>query len=220
MRRRGDRWAVIFDMDGVLCDTIPLHMAGWAVIARELGVPFDPTDADAFRGRSRDGCLDLLLARGGLQVDAHLRAALLEAKNRDFLARVARLSRVDLAPGVETLLASLPARGAALAVASSSRNTRAVLRQLGVLDNFNVVVDLNDVPVSKPAPDLFLAAAGRLGVSAPRCVVIEDSQAGVQAARAAQMRVVGVGPVGRLRSADRVVSSLESLDADALRALL
>ena len=107
-----------------------------------------------------------------------------------------------------------------LAVASSSRNTRAVLRRLGLLEAFDAVVDLNNVPRSKPAPDLFLTAARRLDVPPARCVVIEDSAAGVQAARAAGMRVIGVGPQSRLAAADRVVPSLSALEADAVLRLL
>ncbi len=212
--------AVIFDMDGVLCDTIPLHQAGWERIARQLGVALEPSDAEAFRGRSRAGCLELLLARGGIELDARQRAALLEAKNRDFLARVAQLGPGDRMPGSAALIDDLRARGVRLAVASSSRNTRAVLGQLGLLEVFDAVVDLNDVPRSKPAPDLFLTAARRLDVPPARCVVIEDSAAGVQAARAAGMRVIGVGPQSRLAAADRVVPSLSALEADAVLRLL
>lgn len=214
------RRAVIFDMDGVLCDTVPLHIAGWKQIAQQLGVALEPDDAEAFRGRSRDRCLALLLERGGIRLDGHRRAALLEAKNRDFLARLARLGPDDLMPGVRGLIDALRSRGVRLAVASSSRNTRAVLGQLGIADAFDTIVDLTDVPSSKPAPDLFLEAARRLGVPAERCVVIEDSAAGVQAARSAGMRVIGVGPAQRLAAADRVVATLAGLDADALLELL
>ena len=212
--------AVIFDMDGVLCDTIPLHLAGWERIAQRLGVRLKPEDIETFRGRSRDGCLALLLERSGLEPDEAERAALLEAKNRDFLERVARLGPDDLTPGARRLIDALRARDVPLAVASSSRNTRTVLGRLGIRDAFDAIVDLTDVPVSKPAPDLFLAAAGRLGVGPAQCVVIEDSAAGVQAARSAGMHVVGVGPRQRLAAADRVVASLAELDADALLELL
>jgi len=205
--------AVIFDLDGVLCDTVSLHLAGWRRIAGELGLPFDPSLNDRLRGLSREDSLALVLGPRAAQLSDEQKADLLRRKNEDFLARVAKLSPRDLYPGVRALLEDLRRRGVPAALASSSRNARIVIQQLGVTELFSVVVDRNDVDRSKPDPAVLLTAAERLGVQPPECVVIEDGASGVEAALAAGMRVVGVGPPQRVGRAHRAYASLAELTA-------
>jgi len=140
-------------------------------------------------------------------------------KNARYLERVSRMTPDDALPGAGKLLETLRARRVPTAVASSSKNAQLVLDKLGVRAFFDAIVDGNDVERSKPDPQLFLAAAERLGVPAARCVVVEDAESGVTAARAAGMEVVGVGPIERVGRADRVVASLRELSAEMLLGL-
>lgn len=211
--------AVLFDLDGVLVDTAELHFRSWRRIAAELGVPFDRARNEPLRGLGRMESLERLLGPRAGEFSAARKQALADAKNDAYLALVGGLTPGDLLPGVVDLLRGLRERGVPLAVASSSRNTRAVLERLGVAGCFAAIVDGNDAPRSKPDPQVFLRAAERLGVPPAACIVIEDAASGVAAARAAGMRVIGVGPAERVGAAERVVASLAELSVDELLGL-
>lgn len=212
--------AVVFDLDGVLVDTVELHFAGWRELSQELGIPFDRALNDALRGLGRPESLLRVLGERAHQYSPAQRETLIDRKNQDFLRRLEGMSPADLLPGAAELLDELERRGVPVAVASSSRNARTVLGRLGVLDRFQVVVDGAEAPASKPDPAPFRLAAQRLGIPASRCVAIEDAASGVQSALAAGMRVVGIGPVERVGAAHRVAERLSDLRADEILALV
>lgn len=214
------RFAVIFDMDGVLTDTAALHRESWLTLAAEEGIAFAPADYEAMRGLARDESLRIFLGERFAQVPEAERRRLMQRKQALFEEHLRQLSERDRLPGVTALLEELSRSHIPRAVASSSRNTRAVLTQIGLRDQFEVVVDANDELPSKPDPALFVEAARRLNMPAARCVVIEDAAAGVQAADRAGMAVVGVGPVQRLAGADLIVPSLAALRLARLEALV
>ena len=110
---------------------------------------------------------------------ATTRKAWLERKNAYYVALLGRLTSADLLPGAQALVTACREAGMATAIASASRNTPTVLAGLGIAELFDAVVDGNSVVRSKPEPDVFLAAAERLGVPAGQCVVLEDAEAGV-----------------------------------------
>lgn len=211
------RIAVIFDLDGVLVDTVELHFQGWAAIAAELRIPFDRRHNDRFRGRSRVDCLNLLLSESAAQLSLAQQNDLIERKNRDLLARVSQLTPADMLSGGRGLLLDLRARRMPVGLASSSRNARVILDQLDALHFFDVIVDGNDVPASKPDPAVYVAAAAGLGCAPQRCVAIEDGAAGIQAARAAGMRVIGVGKAELVGEADWCAASPAELSVDRIR---
>lgn len=211
---------VIFDLDGVLTDTAELHYQCWQALADELGLPFDRQANEALRGLSREESLGKFLGRRAAEFSEQQKLELARRKNEDYLRRVARLSPADLAPGAAELLSELRRRGARLAVASASRNAAAVIDRLGIGLLLDVLVDGNEVERSKPDPQVFLRAAERLGLPPRRCVVVEDAASGVDAALAAGMRVVGLGPPERVGRAHCVKPRLAELSADELLALL
>lgn len=207
---------VLFDLDGVLTDTAELHYESWKTLADELGIVFDRDANEPLRGLSRIESLAIFLGeRAGACSEAEKRE-LARRKNELYLHRVASMTPDDLFDGVAGLLVDLQTYGIRLAVASASRNARAVLDRLRISDRFDVVVDGNDVLRSKPDPQIFLVAAERLNLPPERCVVVEDAESGVSAARAAGMRVVGVGPAERVGGATRVVAATGELTAQDL----
>lgn len=212
--------AVLFDLDGVITDTSELHYQSWQRIADELGVPFDRRANEALRGLGRRESLAVLLGERFEALTEAQRADLLDRKNADYLQRVARLGPQDIYPGITGLMNTLAAAGARLAVASSSRNARAVLGRLGLTGRLDAVVDGNDAPRSKPDPQVFLVAAERVGMPPDRCVVIEDAASGVEAALAAGMAVVGVGPSERVGRAQVRVDRPEGLSAATILSLV
>lgn len=199
------RAGLIFDLDGVLTDTEEFHFRSWRRLAEELGLPFTRATSQALRGRSRPDALELFLA-GRLPHAG--REELLVRKNRYFLEQIETLGPENLAPGVARLLDQAGCRGIPLGLASSSRNARLVCQRLGILERFAVFVDGGSGLRPKPAPDLFLWVSGGLGLYPACCTVVEDSQAGVQAALAGGFRVVGLGPRERVGDAHTVISGL------------
>jgi beta-phosphoglucomutase len=222
---------IIFDLDGVLTDTVEFHYRSWQRLADDLGVPFSRERNEALRGRSRGDALRLLLGDwdvvdGGRPGDSgpdgsatgarDTTERLLELKNRYFLEQIERIDPSCLIPGARGLLEEARRRGAGLGLASSSRNARLVCERLGILGLFGAFADGNTGLRPKPAPDLFLWVAGRLGLPPATCVVVEDAEAGVEAGLAGGFRVVGVGPVSRVARAHARVAALEDLSLDDL----
>jgi HAD superfamily hydrolase (TIGR01509 family) len=211
--------AVIFDMDGVISDTQRLHAEGESRMLVDWGVHLSADEiTERFAGLADH---DFFPAALGRALPAEEMAALVERKWAN-LARDAPGRIVPMEGSVE-LIRLLGARGLPIAVASSSPMTfiHQVLDELGVADAFAARATGEEVPAGKPAPDVFLLAAQRLGVEPSACLVIEDAPAGVAAARAAGMRCIGLAPDGgsRLDAATVVVRSLREVVNDPERFL-
>lgn len=184
--------ALIFDLDGVLVNTVNLHFRAWAHLAERHGIAFAEDDMPRIRGRQRRDCLLDLFGERSL-TEAEI-ATYLETKDHYYLDLVRQSKPANLlAPGAEALVDTARARNLKLGVASSSANAITVLRYVGLYDMVEVVADGTTVAHSKPAPDIFIWTAGALGVSPIRCLAFEDSHAGVAAAHQAGMFVVGIG---------------------------
>jgi kojibiose phosphorylase len=133
----------------------------------------------------------------------------MQRKNGYYLEYISKITPSDVLPGVTELLEALRNAGIRIAVASSSRNAGMVLRGLDLDAMIDVVCDGSMVGAAKPAPDIFLCAAEQLGLDPAVCVVVEDADVGVLAARAAGMRVIGLGSPALVGGADAVFSSLD-----------
>jgi len=197
--------AVIFDMDGVLTDSEPLINAAAVAMFRERGVPVAPEDFVPFIGTGENRYIGGVAEKYGVPLDLDA------AKRRTYeiyLDLVPRQLRAF--PGAVELARRARAAGRRVAVASSADRIKieANLRQIGLPPEWwDAVVSAEDAVHKKPAPDIFLAAARKLGLPPAACVVIEDALNGVAAARAAGMRCVAVAhsfPPERLGGADVV----------------
>jgi beta-phosphoglucomutase len=219
-----ESWAVIWDVDGTLVDTAELHFQAWCVLARELGQPFTRDDfARTFGWRNPEIIPLLFGAHHSLQEIARL------GDLKEDLYRAEAKKGVELLPGVRSLLTGLADAGARQAVGSSAprKNLELILEMTHTARCFEGIVSMEDTQRGKPDPQVFLLAAGKLGVRPERCVVLEDAPVGVQAAKAGGMRAVGVTFVGhhptdRLQAAgaDLVVPSLEQVSVDTIQALI
>jgi beta-phosphoglucomutase len=216
--------AVIWDVDGTLVDTAELHFQAWADLARDLGKPFTRADFAATFGRRNPEIIHQLF--GTHYTDQEI--ADLGDRKED-LYRAAARHGVELLPGVPGLLEGLKADGFRQAVGSSAprRNLDLILQLTRTAPYFDAVVSMEDTQRGKPDPQVFQVAAERLGVPPPRCVVIEDAVAGVQAAKAGGMKCIAVTFVGHhpeasLRQAggDLIVPNLEEVSVPAVRRLL
>lgn len=210
--------AFLFDLDGVLTDTSEFHYLGWKRLADELGLSFDRQKNEALRGVSRRESL-LLLLNGRPATEEEMNEWM-ERKNRYYIEYVSRMTPENLLPGALELLKELHQAGYKVAIVSSSKNTPLVLERLQIGEWLDAVVDGNAAARSKPAPDLFLLAAERLGVSPEECLVVEDAEAGIAAGKAAGMRTLGLGPSERVGSADYQLPDLEGVTLGRLRELI
>jgi len=177
--------AVIFDMDGLMLDTEPLAARAWGEAAAGLGVGFDMALAQAMIGRNFADCSAMLRAHYAAPYPVD---ALLAGWHAAYDAIVER-EGLAVKPGVHELLGWLEANAIKRAVATSTRRERAVskLERTALLPRFHQIVGGDEVARGKPAPDIYVEAARRLGASAASCLVLEDSEPGVRAALAAGM---------------------------------
>ena len=200
---------VIFDLDGVLTDTADFHYLGWKQLADEEGIPFSWEANEAMRGLPRrDSLLHILGNRPATEEQIQ---DMMERKNRYYLELIKEMTPANLLPGVLPLLKELRATGIKVALGSSSKNADLVIRRLGIVDQLDAIADGYSVERPKPAPDLFLHAADLLHLAPEQCMVVEDAGAGVEAALAAGMWAVGLGPVERVGEAHVVLSTLEGV---------
>ncbi|PSW20741.1 beta-phosphoglucomutase [Photobacterium sanctipauli] len=201
--------AFIFDLDGVITDTAELHYQAWQRMADEEGYYFDREINEQLRGVSRRASLDIIL--DGREISEEKIADLMERKNNYYVELLSTITAKDVLPGIEQFLLELNARGIKVALASASKNARPILHRLGLTPLFDAIGDGWSVNRSKPAPDVFIHAAGQVGVNADECIVVEDAEAGVDAAKEAGMKVVGIGPKERVGHADWVCEDTSKL---------
>ena len=203
--------AVIFDLDGVLVHTDDLHFQAWGAIAKNLGITFTAADNDRLRGVSRMESLDILLSLGENHVTEVEKAALATAKNDIYVSLLASLGPDDVDPVVRDTLTQLKNRGVALAIGSSSKNARAILRQVELIDEFDAISDGTDITHSKPDPEVFLHAAAALGLPPAQCLIVEDAHAGVNAAIAGGFAAAGIGDAASHPGVAYSINSLREL---------
>ncbi len=185
--------AFIFDLDGVIVSTDDCHYEAWKELADEEGIYFDRTINERLRGVSRMESLEIILERAQKEYTEEQKVEMATRKNGYYIEKIKKLDKSALLDGAMEFIEKAKADGIKVAIGSSSKNTKAILERVDALTVFDAIADGNDIKNSKPAPDVFLVAAEQLGISADKCMVIEDADAGVEAALAANMDVLAVG---------------------------
>ncbi len=207
--------AALFDLDGVLVLSAPAHHAAYQALLAVEGVEFGLADFERVcLGRPRRDALSVLFPAAD-----EARMALLMAEKERLTRRHVEEYGLEAVPGALDFVRSLRAHGWRTAVVTASRTPELLLGAISVEVLFDVVVGGGDVVRPKPAPDGYLLAAERLGVPIERCLVVEDSPIGVQAAKAAGARVLAITTTesaGALFEADRVVGGFDEVDPRAL----
>ncbi|MBB6480984.1 beta-phosphoglucomutase [Spirochaeta isovalerica] len=190
---------IIFDLDGVITDTAEFHYKAWQWLADREGLSFDRTVNEQLRGVSRRKSLEIILKGSNMEEERILRC--MDDKNAYYQTLLEGISRQDILPGVEDLLKGIRRRGWKISLASASRNARFILEKLELISFFDGLSDGYSVVRPKPAPDVFIHAAGQLGLPVTQCIVVEDAEAGVKAALEGGMKTVGIGPENRVGAA-------------------
>jgi len=179
--------AIIFDCDGTLVDTMPLHYAAWSAVLERYDLAFSEERFFQMGGISTEKTAAILAREKGVVLDAKAVAGEKDARFLLDLHQVKPIERV-----VKYARDAYPHRPLAVATGASRKCAELELRQAGILDLFKVIVTAEDVKNHKPSPDVYLEAALRLGVRPERCLAFDDTPIGLQAARDAGMLAVDV----------------------------
>ena len=199
--------AILFDLDGVLTDTSEYHFQAWKHLADDEGIPFTKEENDEhLRGVGRRDSL-MYIIRGRHYSEEQIQE-MMDRKNNYYVALIKNMSPDDLVAGGRALLQEIREAGMKVAIASSSKNCRSVLEHLKITDLLDGVADGYSVSNSKPAPDLFIYAAGLVHVATADCLGVEDADAGIEAIKTGGMQALGIGPQERFHRADKVLPTL------------
>lgn len=201
----------IFDLDGVIVDTAKFHYIAWKKIGEEFGFSLTHELNEQLKGVSRVDSLQKILNWAGVTVSQEKFDELATRKNEDYLSYVAQMDENDILPGVKSFLEEARRNGKKIALGSASKNARLILEKTGIISLFDEIVDGNDVTKAKPDPEVFLIAAQKLGVKNEECLVFEDSEAGIQAAKTAGMKAIGIGSHDVLTQADEVFADFTQM---------
>tara|TARA_B100000378_G_scaffold173698_2_gene140065 strand:- start:728 stop:1387 length:660 start_codon:yes stop_codon:yes gene_type:complete len=192
----------IFDLDGVITDTAELHYDAWKKLADEMGWEFDRDVNEKLRGISRMDSIKAIMDHNGVSLDENTIVELATKKNDIYVNSLDGMTQEDYLPGARELLTHLRSEGFSVALGSASKNANKVLQQLKATHYFDVIGDGNSVSKRKPAPDIFLFASEKLGLRPENCIVFEDAEKGIDAAKAGNFHSVGIGPEERVGHAD------------------
>jgi beta-phosphoglucomutase family hydrolase len=213
-----DPRAVLWDLDGTLTDTMTSHFRAWREVLAGEGYELNWAAFAASFGQRNDTALRSMLGSEISDPDIERISAIKEARFRALV----RQDGLQLLPGVASRLQSSRAAGwrQALVTSAPRANAEIMLDVLGIGEFFDAVVTGDDVTRAKPHPEPFLAAAAAVHVPPQRCLVVEDSPSGIEAASRAGMRSVAVGPTSASLPATLRVASLAELPPGAFDALL
>ena len=212
--------AVLFDLDGVITNTAPLHYKAWKEMADAEGLTFDEEMNKMLLGISREESLEVILRENKVSWTAEKKAEKCFWKNERYKELLKSLTPADILLGIKKLLEDLKTHGVPAVLASSSKNAPAILDALKIRDMFAGIADANRVQKAKPEADIFLDAAELSGAWYTDCVGVEDAEAGVAAIKKGGMTAVGISPDGSLTEADLQVKGTSELTYDVLCGLM
>jgi len=208
----------IFDLDGVIVNTVPLHFRAWEKMFSEYGKNFTFADyREKVDGIPRyDGARAILTDIDEKELE---KAA---AKKQGYYLELVDKGEIEVYTTTVELIKKLKREGLKIAAASSSRNCRYVLEKARLLELFDTIITGNDFKKGKPDPEIFLLAARKISVEPQEAVVFEDAKLGVEAAKNGKMRTIGIAREGNralLEGADIIVGDLKEIDYKRLTAL-
>ncbi len=200
---------VLFDLDGVITDTAKFHFMAWQKMAATLSIAIDEEFNETLKGVSRLDSLRRITALGGITLTHQDEERLMADKNATYLEYLETLGSKDILPGIMEFIEELRKFNIKIGVASISRNAPFILNKLNLTRYIDGVANPEHVKHSKPAPDIFLEGARLIDTPLRYCIGIEDSLAGIQSIRSANIRSIGVGVEGDITIATTNELSME-----------
>ena len=215
-----NKYAVIFDMDGVLSDTGPVHFESWVKMTSEIGVEFTKEFFEKIFGQQSPEIIRKLMGPNVDEITIEKWANLKEKYYRDMVK-----DQLKPLPGVIELIKELYDLKFKLAVGSSGprENVELLLTSLKIKRFFNAVITAAEIKRGKPEPDVFLEAAKRVKIKPNKCVVIEDAPVGIESAKRAGMKCIALTtthPEKELYNADLIVKDLSEISSKDIKSLL
>jgi len=201
----------IFDLDGVIVDTARFHYKAWRALAEQWGYSLSHKDNEQLKGVSRMNSIRKISEWAKIDLPQDELERMADIKNEYYLNLCDSLGIQDVLPGVLLTIQQCVDRGIKIGVGSASKNAKIVLNKLGIYHLFDTIVDGTMVRHSKPNPEVFIQAANNLNLPTSSCIVFEDAQAGIVAAKSAGMFAVGVG-FDLLRNCDRQINTFKNFD--------
>ncbi len=194
--------ALLFDLDGVIVDTAKYHYLAWKEISDELGINFTIADNELLKGVSRNESFEIILRIGKKQLSEEEKESFREKKNDLYLKYINQIQEDEILPGVKEFINQARNNGYKIALGSASKNSVVILNRLKLMDLFDEIIDGTKVSKAKPDPEVFEEGANKLNIPFEKCIVFEDSMAGIKAAHACNMQAVGIGSQELLPEAD------------------
>lgn len=208
--------ACLFDLDGVLVDTAIYHFQAWKNLGTKFGFTLTEEQNEQLKGVSRVESLNRILDWANYSATEEQKSAWLIEKNDNYLELISNMNPSEILPGVLDFLHQIKQAGYKIALGSASKNAEIILAKTRLTEWFDLIIDGNKVTKSKPDPEVFLKGASGLGFLPTECIVFEDAQAGVEAAKAGNMRAIGIGEAEMLAGADKVIPSFVGIQAAEL----
>lgn len=196
MEERKEMKGIIFDLDGVIVFTDKYHYQAWKQMADRMGIYFDEKINDRLRGVSRLESLEIILEKyEGPKLTEEEKIACATEKNEIYKELLKKMGPGDVTDEVRETLKELRARGYKIALGSSSKNAKFILKQVDLASAFDAISDGENIINSKPNPEVFVKAAEFLNLPVRECAVVEDAEAGIQAAISGGMKPIAIGAV-------------------------
>ena len=209
--------ACLFDLDGVLVDTAIYHFQAWKMLGENFNYQLSEEQNEQLKGVSRVESLNRILNWASYTATEEQKEIWLKEKNDNYLELITHMNPSEILPGVVDFLGQIKADGYKIALGSASKNAEIILEKTHLTPWFDVIIDGNKVSKSKPDPEVFLKGAEGLGLLPSECIVFEDAQAGVDAAIAGGMKVIGIGEASVLGDANKVIPNFVGIkSADLL----
>ena len=202
---------IIFDLDGVICFTDIYHYQAWKKMADQEGIEFNETINNRLKGVSRAESLDIILEKASREYTQEEKNQLMEMKNNLYRELLSNMTPADLTEEVRLTLQQLKDAGLKLAIGSSSKNAKFILERIGLLDFFDKISDGTNIQRSKPDPQVFLMAAEMLHLKPEECLVVEDAEAGIDAACTGGFHSAGIGSAAVYDRAEYHLSAFSDL---------
>lgn len=203
--------AVIFDLDGVICSTDDFHYLAWKTLADREHIYFDREINNLLRGVSRMASLEIILRKASKTYTQEEKEEMATFKNELYKSYLVKMSPKDLSDDVLYTLKTLKEKGFKIAIGSSSKNTKMILKQLQIIDMFDAISDGTNITHSKPDPEVFLKAAEMLNLDPKECYVVEDAYSGIDAGKAGGFLTFGIGDASKYDKADYHINKLSDL---------
>ncbi len=211
---------LIFDLDGVLVDTAKYHYLAWKELGTQMGIDFTEEQNEAFKGVSRMACMDIMCQLANKEdMSMEQRVLVADEKNEQYLSLISKIDASELLKGVVDTFERLKREGIKIALGSASKNAVIILEKTETISYFDAIIDGTKVSKAKPDPEVFTQAADVLGIPYENCVVVEDAFAGVQAAKSAGMKCIGIGNSTNLPNADVLLDYVGQITMELLENL-